>query len=235
MHGGEGHILFYQNLANHLHENRPVYFVQPKGANGDDEIIASIEQMAEDYLSEIFKVYDGEVFNLVFYCCGALVVEMSNRLKALGKTANIIIIDSSPKYVVEENESKSKLRYAFFFQRILKSPFSTLKQSLIYRYRRKVVPLYVSLIKDKFEKRQIKLRSQLEEVQSNYEWKPFDANCTLILGEEGLSDFDKKDIEGWNHWCDSEIEVLYNSGNHFNVFDMPHAKTLGETVERVCL
>ena len=235
IHGGEGHVLFYQNFADHLNSNRPVYLVQPKGVNGEDELHLSIEHMAEDYIKEIIQISDDDFLNLAFYCCGALVVEISNQLKAIGKKANIMIIDSSPKYMIEGEESKSKLRYNYFLKRILKDPITTIKKSLAYRFRRRIIPVLIPLIKNDLEKRHIKIRTQLEQVQQHYEWKNFDAQCTLILGEEGLPEFDKKDIDGWNHWCNSEVQVLYNSGNHFNIFEMPHAKSLGEIAEGICL
>lgn len=235
VHGGEGHILFYQNFANYLDMDRPVYFVQPKGADGDKELHNSIEEMAEAYLEEILQIQKNGPYNLTFYCCGPLVIEISNRLKELGKQANMIIIDTSPNHVIEDDQPNHDSRYKTFFKRIINNPVRTIKKSLIYRYRRYVVPMYASFIKDDFVKRHIDIRTRLEDVQREYEWKEFDAKCTLILGQDGLSEFDESDINGWNFWCSSEVNVIYNPGNHFNIFDQPHVKSLGKTVEKVCL
>jgi len=235
IHGGEGHILFYQNFAGFLDSDRPVYFVQPKGVDGDDKLHDNIEEMAQAYLQEIIQTYTGEDYNLIFYCCGPLVVEMSNLLKASGKKANVIIVDSSPVMPEDSTEIAREKRYFFFLKRLLENPLKTLEKSILYRFRRYIVPLYVSILKDEYVKRHIRIRKNLEEVQNNFKWKKFDAKCTLIFGESGLVEFEKKDIEGWNYWCDSEVRVLHNSGNHFNIFENPHAKSLGESVEKVCV
>ncbi len=237
IHGGEGHVLFYKNFANYLSPERPVYLVQPKGADGDDNLHESIGQMAADYLIEILLVQPEGPINLVFYCCGALVVEISNQLNEIGRTANIIIVDSSPKYIEQNAISKNRTnsRYEYYLKRVLNTPFTTVRKSLVYRFRRYVLPLYVSMLRDTSAKRHIKIRNRLEVLQNEYEWDKFDARCTLIIGTNGIADFDKKDIEGWNHWCRSEVAVCYSSGNHFNIFDEPYVKSLGSTVENTCL
>ncbi|MFK7811723.1 MAG: amino acid adenylation domain-containing protein [Maribacter sp.] len=235
IHGGEGHVLFYKDLAKYISEERPVYLVQPRGADGDDKLHESIEEMAHSYINEILQVQSTGPINFVFYCCGALVVEISNQLKAKGRTANVIIIDSSPRYIESQTVSKGEVRYEFYLKRVLSSPFTTIRKSIVYRFRRYVLPLYVSLLKDTSAKRHIKIRNRLEEVQNDYEWNTFDARCTLVIGTDGIVDFDKKDIAGWNHWCSSELTVSYSSGNHFNIFDEPHVKSLGVSVENACL
>ncbi|WP_026810785.1 thioesterase domain-containing protein [Arenibacter latericius] len=235
IHGGEGHVLFYQKFANYLDARRPVYLVQPKGADGAESLHTSIAQMASDYLEEIIRVQPEGPYNLLYYCCCPLVVEMSNQLSKLHKTANVIIVDSSPKHIENVERDDNSHRYINYFRRFLNRPFTTIKKSFIYRYRRYLEPIYVSLVNDTFQRRQLRIRNRLAELQQGYEWQNFNAKCTLIIGRDGIERFNQKDINSWNHWCVNKVDVLYTPGNHFNIFEDPQVKELGENVELHCL
>ncbi len=234
IHGGEGHVLFYKLLPEYLDQDRPVYLVQPKGINTKDAMHTSIEQMSKDYLSEVMQIQRKGPYNLLFYCCSALVVEITNQLQQMGEKANTIIIDSSPKAIEHLPHRNQIERFNLVIKKISKYPFMTIKASLIYRYRQYLEPYYIWLTRDEVAHRLMKIRNQLQKVQNQYQWQKFNAKCTLIMAKNEHKHLIDKDLASWKFWCESEIKVLYNSGNHFNLFDEPHVKILGKNVEEVC-
>lgn len=86
IHGAEGNVLLYRELAAHLGTDQPVYGLQSKGLDGSYDMHNTFEEMAKDYISEIYSLqHDGPYF-LAGYCLGgAIAYEMAQQLKADGK------------------------------------------------------------------------------------------------------------------------------------------------------
>jgi len=235
IHGGEGHVLFYKTLPEYLDRDRPVYLVQPKGIDGKGVMHSSIEQMSEEYLSEIVQIQKDGPYNFLFYCCSALVVEIATQLQKMDKNVTIIIVDSSPKLIDHVPNLNEPKRSNLFIKKLTKYPLITIRASFTYRYRQYLEPYYMRLTKDKIAQRLIRIRQQLQKVQNQYQWHQFDAQCTLISAENQPQESKEEDINSWKFWCKSEVKILYNSGNHYNLFEKPHVEMLGKNVEEVCL
>lgn len=234
IHGGEGHVLFYKSIPDYIDSDRPVYFIQPKGIDGTGPMHNSIEEMSRDYISEILQIQGNGPYNLLFYCCSALVVEMTKQLQSMQKIANNIVVDSSPRNLPNTVQWTQKERFSHYMRKLIKYPVKTLNASLKYRYYRHLEPYYLKLRNDKVAQRLRRIRRQLQKVRYQYHWEKFDASITLILAKNEHSDIMKKDIALWNHWCKSGVGILMNPGNHFSLFDEPNVKTLGKNVEKAC-
>lgn len=235
IHGGEGHVLFYKSLPEYTDVERPVYFVQPKGINGVDLMHNSIEEMSRDYILEITTVQPDGPYNLLFYCCSALVVEMAKQLQAVDKDSNLIVIDSSAKNIMPRTPIGPKERFARYFRSFSKYPLKTLKASLKYRYQRHIEPAYIKYSNDKVAQRLQRIRLQLRRLQNRYKWQQFDTRVTLIQAEIEHPEIMKRGIESWNYWCKPGVDVIVNPGNHYTIFAEPHVRSLGQNIEKVCL
>ncbi len=234
MHGGEGHVLFYKTLPGYLHKERPVYLVQPKGINGIEPMHDSIEQMSKDYIAEIMQVEEEGPYHLLFYCYSPLVVEMARQFRNMNRTANIIVVDSSPKNLESRARLTRKERFIHYFRKFRKYPLRTLKASLQHRYRRHLEPFYIRLSKDLVAQKLQHIRKQLQKVRYQYRWEKFDTRITLILAKNEHPEIMKRDLDLWNYWCIPGVDVLPNPGNHFNLFEKPHVEALGKNIEKVC-
>ena len=93
IHGAEGNILLYRDLANNLNSNRSVYGLQSRGLNGNEKIPKSIEEMAQDYISAIKSVQPEGPYNLGGYCMGGTIAyEMTQQLIGNGESVNSLFL-----------------------------------------------------------------------------------------------------------------------------------------------
>lgn len=96
IHGAEGNILLYQDLAHHLGPEQPVYGLQAQGLDGKIDLHTRIEDMADYYIKEIQKLQPEGPYYLGGYCMGGGVAyEMAQRLQAKGqKIALLAMLES---------------------------------------------------------------------------------------------------------------------------------------------
>jgi len=86
VHGAEGNVLLYRELANCLGKDFPVYGLQAQGLDGQSDPLDSIERMASRYLQEILNINQKGPFLLGGYCMGgAVALEIAQRLQYMGK------------------------------------------------------------------------------------------------------------------------------------------------------
>jgi thioesterase domain-containing protein len=91
VHGAGGNVLLYRALAEHLHPDQPLYGLQSKGLDGQNEPLKTIEEMAIEYLREVRKVQPHGPYYLGGYCLGGTVAyEMAQILTREGETAPMI-------------------------------------------------------------------------------------------------------------------------------------------------
>lgn len=96
VHGAEGNVLLYRNLARHLGPDQPVYGLQSQGLNGDGRLNITIEDMASQYLKEIVVAQPHGPYLLGGYCLGGVIaLEIAQQLKAAGeKVALVVMLDT---------------------------------------------------------------------------------------------------------------------------------------------
>ncbi len=116
VHGAEGNILLYRDLANNLNSNRSVYGLQSRGLNGSDKMVESVEEMAEDYIEAIKKVQPKGPYNIGGYCMGGTIAyEIAQQLKNRGDEVNsLFLIETYNECLVANgnnpsNKTKDKL------------------------------------------------------------------------------------------------------------------------------
>ncbi|GIV46001.1 MAG: hypothetical protein KatS3mg036_0819 [Ignavibacterium sp.] len=96
VHGAEGNILLYRDLAKRLNSNRSVFGIQARGLNGEDHIHHSIEEMAADYIKAIKTVQPKGPYHIGGYCMGGSVAyEMALQLSQKGESvANVFLLET---------------------------------------------------------------------------------------------------------------------------------------------
>lgn len=98
LHAGGGHALFYTEFARQLGGTRPIFALQPRGIDGFEKPLNSIEKMAAHYVDEIIQQQPEGPYHLMGHCfSGALVPEMARQLDNSGKSVgHLIITDAAP-------------------------------------------------------------------------------------------------------------------------------------------
>ena len=96
-HGLSG-VVQFSELACHIQTGQPIYGIQARGIDGEQEPFARVEDMAEFYLDSLAELYPAGPYILIGYSFGGLVAfEMAQRLVVRGKTvALLILLDAYP-------------------------------------------------------------------------------------------------------------------------------------------
>ncbi|QQS35339.1 MAG: amino acid adenylation domain-containing protein [Ignavibacteriales bacterium] len=93
IHGAEGNVLLYRELANHLDQDQPLYGLQSRGLNGTESIPASVEEMAVDYIKSIKSIQSHGPYNIGGYCMGGTIAfEVAQRLIGEGEAVNNLFL-----------------------------------------------------------------------------------------------------------------------------------------------
>jgi thioesterase domain-containing protein len=108
IHGAEGNVLLYRELANYLGEEQPVYGLQAQGLDGQARVITSIEDMASHYIKEIESLQPEGPYQLGGYCLGGLIAfEMARQLLSRGQKVGFLALLETYNF----NSSKDFPRY----------------------------------------------------------------------------------------------------------------------------
>jgi acetoacetyl-CoA synthetase len=97
-HGLGGSVMDFFQPVKHIGTDHPIYGMQSRGIDGQDEPLERIEDMAEFYLDAVRKLQPHGPYILVGYSLGGLIaLEMSQRLTADGeKIALLGMLDAYP-------------------------------------------------------------------------------------------------------------------------------------------
>lgn len=99
-HGLGGSVMDFFQPIKHIATDHPIYGLQARGIDGQDEPLARIEDMAEFYVDAIRKLQPRGPYILVGYSLGGLVVlEMAQRLSASGEKVGLLaMLDAYPQF-----------------------------------------------------------------------------------------------------------------------------------------
>ncbi|MGA4844525.1 non-ribosomal peptide synthetase [Streptomyces sp. G45] len=97
IHGGGGLGWTYFSFVAHTPDH-PAYALQARGSDGVDTLAASVEEMVEDYVSEMLKIQPEGPFHLIGWSYGGTVVHaIAEALDRRGhEIAFVAILDSQP-------------------------------------------------------------------------------------------------------------------------------------------
>ncbi len=91
VHGAEGNVLLYRDLAKHLGEDQPIYGLQADGLDGRSEINADFQNVAQKYLKQIREVQPSGPYRLCGYCLGGTIsLEIAQQLHSMGEKVNFL-------------------------------------------------------------------------------------------------------------------------------------------------
>lgn len=91
VHGAGGNVLLYRFLAEYLAPDYPLYGLQSRGLDGNSAPLATIEEMAIEYLREIRTIQRKGPYYLGGYCLGGTVAyEMAQILHREGEEVALV-------------------------------------------------------------------------------------------------------------------------------------------------
>jgi thioesterase domain-containing protein/acyl carrier protein len=119
VHGAEGNVLLYRELAKYLESKRPVYGLQSKGLDGQAGVFRNMEDMAASYIAEVESLQAAGPYYVGGYCLGgAIALEMARQWQAKGEQVGLVAMFET----YNENSVQPLIRQLFwpvyFFQNI---------------------------------------------------------------------------------------------------------------------
>ncbi len=250
IHGAEGNVLLYRELAHHLSPDQPVYGLQSEGLDGSKELQTRFEIMASNYIKEIKSVQPEGPYLLGGYCLGGTIAfEIAQQLKAnneevallaMFETYNIQEIpDDFPKYLRLYHKmqnilfhienllsSKSEGRIKFFKEKF-NTELSRLKVS---------IDVSISKIKKKMNigngltYHHLKIDEINDKAQAEYTPLVFDGDITLFKPKKnfaGLLDI----YYGWGKYAGKGVKLKNITVSPRGMMVEPYVNTLAAQLQ----
>jgi amino acid adenylation domain-containing protein len=136
VHGAEGNVLLYKNLASYLGEVQPVYGIQSQGLDRTKPVHTTFESMTKFYINELKSIQPRGPYFLGGYCLGgAIAFEMAQQLSRAGEKIGLLAaFDSySPRYITMKIPFYLKLIHKL--QRLYFQAGNIIVSSARYRHR----------------------------------------------------------------------------------------------------
>jgi thioesterase domain-containing protein/ubiquinone/menaquinone biosynthesis C-methylase UbiE len=121
IHPGGGVGTVYSQLAKYLDENQPVWALQAKGLEANEEMHRTIHEMAENYLAAIKTIQPNGPYRLLGWSFGGSVAqEIAVQMEKEGQSVQVIfMLDSITSVPLSEIEESSRLDEESFMEKLL--------------------------------------------------------------------------------------------------------------------
>lgn len=93
VHAIGGNVVNFRSLASWFDGDQPIYGIQARGLNGEEEAATSIESMAADYIRAVRSVQSSGPYRLGGFSAGGVVAfEMARQLRKMGDEVSLLIL-----------------------------------------------------------------------------------------------------------------------------------------------
>lgn len=238
IHGGDGGVIFYRELAERLPRNRPFHAIEsPHLGRAETIEIGSIERTAAGYIELIRSIHPDGPYLLAGYSFGGLVAyEMARQLFAQGESVPYLALFDTLNPVTPVREYSMAERIAVRWQSQGDKPLLTKMKTLAGRFasgietsRRIKAEVEAagraSPAEAHSEMRAIQLREAHYEVMKDYKPSSYDGKMTLFRAHAVNDKFEIPPDYGWSHLV-RELEVVEVPGEHLTLFDKGNASAL---------
>ncbi|WP_186446124.1 non-ribosomal peptide synthetase [Paenibacillus cremeus] len=217
IHGGDGEVLSYRNLANLLGQERPVYGLR---FTERDEA-TSIDVLAAKYIEEIKAVQSSGPYSLVGYSLGGIIAyEMARLLEQAGEKVNLLGVVDSLNPIVYPSKSTLRKRVSKNLKYLRQLPVAQMLSFMRLKFQN-VVQRFQNMVRvEEVEQGELHLQNAL----MTYEPKPFRGKMLLLRANEKLVN-DELFVDekmGWGDVVNGDITVHEIPGNHFTLMSEPN-------------
>ena len=226
VHGAEGNVLLYKNLARNLGDNQPVYGLQSRGLDGREGAETRIEEMAAHYREEIQVLQPKGPYFLGGYCLGGTIaLEIAQQLRRAGESVALLAMletynladrpkVSFPLRTIHKAQnlyfhltnlllSLSRGGFGFFFEK-MKVELGRGKVTLNILWSAMLEKLNY---KGGLQYQHLQTRTVNDKAQAAYRPLPYDGKITLFRTKAHYHGFGDWDF-GWGHIARQGVHVV---------------------------
>jgi len=257
VHGAGLNLLLYTTIVAHLDPDQPVFGLQAKGLDGEDEPLYSIEEIAAYYNSEILAIDNSGSYALAgFSMGGQLAYEMARQLVEAGKKVSFLgVFDTVSEDAASDYHipffKRYTLRLLRFFNQLfwvigtfLKMPVNQKYDFFITKFRTQIKKITKNYDRDKPDGVSIGKQSELPKYLHKVHRANFIALERYILpsypGKLTLframhqTFYIKDPIKyGWAEYV-KEVIIYDIPGEHSSIFAPPNDELFARTLQK-CL
>jgi thioesterase domain-containing protein/acyl carrier protein len=96
--GVGGSVVNFELLLRSLDDDRPVYAIETRGLGGNSEVLATIENMAANYLEQVRRIQPRGAYNLIGYSFGGIIAfEMAQQLRVRNEKVGMLGLIDTPE------------------------------------------------------------------------------------------------------------------------------------------
>ncbi|MFZ4681003.1 MAG: amino acid adenylation domain-containing protein [Terrimicrobiaceae bacterium] len=226
VHGGDGGIIFFQNLAARLPHDRPFVAIEAPALRATDEIrVGRVEDTAREYLTLIRKRQSQGPYHLGGYSFGgAVAYEMARLLRAEGEEVSLLALFDTFNPAVPTEEFTFAERVSRFWSRRAGVSLPRRLQAVaahgLGRIRHRLFGSG-SVVEEESDSRSQQLNEAHFQSLSAYRPQPYPGKLTLFKAAIDDEIYKIPDDYGWSSLV-TELEIIVVPGRHLTIFDPAH-------------
>lgn len=233
VHGGDGGVFFYRDLADRLEKNRPFYaFEAAVLTDGGPIKEETVEETASRYLQEMLKVQAAGPYHLCGYSFGGLVAyEMACQLANGGEEVRFLGLVDTDNPAVDEKKFSLAERVAANWKNSSPEDASVVEKAAklgkrvgtglgyAIRFRAEdAVAKTLPTAKNMGWLRQVQVRNAYEQAMKNYVPGQFSGHLTLFRAMAGQDKYDLPRDYHWGSVVIGDVHVTDVPGDHISIF-----------------
>ncbi len=247
VHGQQGNILNFRQLAHYLGTEQPFYGLQAVGLDGKQLPYFRVKEMAAHYIKEIRTIQpEGPYFLGGNSMGGTIAFEMAQQLYKQGQTVQVLVMfDTFNRDCFPRLKFRQQHYLAYLLRLGISKSVPEVKEFLQRKLQETICKLYLRL------GRTLPLNSSStlvaeanQQAKRNYTPQVYPGRITLFRASEpfGFTKLYLPTPEDWYNrdpqhgWGELAGSVLIHevNGDHFSIFQEPHVQVLAEKL-RACL
>lgn len=248
VHGANHHVLIFNDLAQNLDKEQPVYGLQSRGLNGITEPHDSINEMAADYISEIVASNPEGPYALAGFSYGGIVAyEMVRQLKAQGRKVTILAQFDTyvfPQYYYNNQIKKKIISFLYFLGKIVFVIFNMFSSKKNFERRVELIKLQITgmFLRLRYGKAKqfemqfnvpLKMQTNHNKATERYTITPQKIVIDLFRASEEVNLVHDHKFLGWSKMASEGIRKHMVVGNHVDMFEKPHVKDFANKLQHV--
>jgi amino acid adenylation domain-containing protein len=244
-------VMVFHSLARNLDPDQPVYGIQARGLDGEEEPLDNMEDIAAQYVSEIMGHNPDGPYYLVGYSLGGLIVfEMVKQLRAKGKEIKLLALfdtyagDTHPSdpWMTQfvKKIKRQPYKVGFILGTIFQEPGKAFRyQGLVAKVRTRQLLAALRLVK-KDETTEdngafpSRIAAALKHARDRYDLTVNEDDVIELFRVRDRIYFINDPIYlGWKPYAKKGIRIVETAGDHKTFLQPPHDKELARQLQRL--